>query len=78
MTITLNAELDRRVQEKLASGRYESAEHVLVAALRALDQEEETLAAIAEGYEDVFSGRCESLEKADAEFRKKHGLPERR
>ena len=33
MAITLNPELDRRVQEKLATGLYESVEHVLSAAL---------------------------------------------
>ena len=76
MTITLNSELDRKVREKLATGLYESVEQVLSAALRALDEEERTIAAIAEGYEDFLAGRHEPWEKADAEFRKKHGLPE--
>jgi putative addiction module CopG family antidote len=76
MAITLNPELDRRVQEKLATGLYQSVDHVLSAALKALDDEEQTLAAIAEGYEDVKAGRFESWEKSDAEFRKKHGIPE--
>jgi predicted transcriptional regulator len=76
MTITLNPDLDRRVQEKLASGLYKSVEHVLSAALKALDAEEETIAAIAEGYEDFKAGRYESWEKSDAEFRKKHGIPQ--
>jgi putative addiction module CopG family antidote len=78
MAITLNPELDRRVQEKLATGNYESVDHVLSAALRALDHEEQTIAAIAEGYEDIQAGRFESWDAADAEFRKKHGLPERK
>jgi putative addiction module CopG family antidote len=75
MTITLNPELDRLVHQKIASGMYKSVEHVLAAALKALDAEEETIAAIAEGYEDVKAGRYESWEKADAEFRAKHGIP---
>ncbi len=78
MSITLNPDLDRRVQEKLATGQYKSADDVLSAALKALDHEEETIAAIAEGYEDIQTGRCESWEKADADFRYKHGLPDRK
>jgi putative addiction module CopG family antidote len=78
MAITLNPELDRLVHEKLASGLYKSADHVLAAALKALDHEEETISAIAEGFEDIRAGRCEPWEKADAEFRKVHGLPDRR
>jgi putative addiction module CopG family antidote len=57
MTITLNPELDRLVREKLVSGRYESIEEVLTAALRALNAEEEAVAAIAEGIDDIESGR---------------------
>jgi predicted transcriptional regulator len=76
MTITLNDELGRKVNAKLATGLYESVDHVLCAALQALDHEEQTIAAITEGYEDFKAGRYESWEKSDAEFRKKHGLPE--
>jgi len=75
MAITLNSELDRRVQEKLATGLYKSADHVLSAALRALDEEEQTIAAIAEGNADFEAGRYQSWEESDAEFRKKHGIP---
>jgi putative addiction module CopG family antidote len=53
----LNPELDRLVREKLVSGRYESIEEVLTAALRALNAEEEAVAAIAEGIDDIESGR---------------------
>jgi putative addiction module CopG family antidote len=75
MAITLNPEIDRRVQEKLATGLYQSVDHVLSAALRALDEEEETIAAIAEGNADFEAGRYEDWETSDAEFRKKHGIP---
>ena len=77
MAITLNSELDRRVQEKLATGLYESADHVLSAALCALDEEEETIAAIAEGNADFEAGRFEDWEISDAAFREKHGIPKR-
>jgi antitoxin ParD1/3/4 len=75
MTISLSPELDQYLQEKLASGRYQSVEEVLRAAFRALSEEEETLAAISEGYEDFLAGRYRPLDEADAEFRQKHGLP---
>jgi predicted transcriptional regulator len=76
MSITLNPELDRLVQEKLATGLYKSADHVLAAVLHALDHEEATVAAIAEGYEDIQAGRFESWETADADFRKKPTYPQ--
>ena len=75
MTISLTPELDHLLNEKLASGLYGSVEEVLKAALRALSEEEQTIAAITEGNEDFLAGRYCSLEESDAEFRKKHGLP---
>jgi putative addiction module CopG family antidote len=75
MAIMLNPELDRRVQEKLASGMYQSADEVLSAALRALDEEEETIAAVKEGYEDFKAGRYKPWEESDAEFRGKYNIP---
>ena len=75
MSITLNTEVDRRVQEKLATGRYQSVDQVLLAALHALDEEEETIAAVIEGNEDFMAGRFQDWETSDAEFRKKHGIP---
>jgi putative addiction module CopG family antidote len=75
MTISLTPELDRVLKEKLASGRYGSIEEVLVAAFRALNDEEETIAAVLEGNADFEAGRYRSLEDLDAEFRKKRGIP---
>jgi putative addiction module CopG family antidote len=75
MTITLNAELDRRVREKLASGLYQSVDDVLCAAMRALDDDEQTIAEVKESYEDYKAGRYETWEKSDADFRAKHGIP---
>jgi predicted transcriptional regulator len=65
------------VQGKVATGLYGSAEDVLKAALRALDAEEETIAAIAEGAEDIEAGRYCSLEEANLEFYRKYGVPPR-
>jgi putative addiction module CopG family antidote len=75
MTISLTPELDRVLSEKLASGRYGSVEELLTAAFRALGEEEEAIAAIAEGNADFEAGRYRPLEEADADFRKKYGIP---
>jgi putative addiction module CopG family antidote len=74
MAITLTPELDRWVHRKLAEGSYESVEEVLIAALRALDEEEATLAAIAEGIDDIEAGRVCTLEEANAKFYRKYGV----
>ena len=74
MAIALTPELDRLVQEKLASGKYVSQEDVLRAALQALDEQEEIVAGIQEGYDDLQAGRYKTLEESDAEFRSRHNL----
>lgn len=74
MAYALTDELDRLVREKLATGAYANEEAVLRAALRSLDQQEATLAAIAEGYKDLQAGRHRTFEAADAEFRQQHNI----
>jgi predicted transcriptional regulator len=46
----------------------------LVAALRALDEEEASLSAIAEGLDDIEAGRVCTLEEANAQFYRKYGV----
>jgi putative addiction module CopG family antidote len=75
MTISLTPDLDRQLNEKLSSGRYGSIQEVLAAALRALDHEEQSIAAITEGNDDFLAGRYRTLDEADAEFRQKYGIP---
>jgi putative addiction module CopG family antidote len=69
MTITLTPEMSRLIDEKLASGSYRSRKEVLEAALAALSEQEESCAAIAEGYVDALAGRCRPWAQADREFR---------
>jgi len=63
------------VREKLATGQYASEEDILLAALRLLDDEEETIAAVAEGYQDVQAGRHRPFDESDREFRRNHNIP---
>jgi predicted transcriptional regulator len=74
MSYVLSPEIDQLVQQKKASGGYDSEESVLRAALEALDEKESTLAAIQEGYDDYLAGRCLPLEEADRSFRSEHGI----
>ena len=74
MAITLTPQLDQLVSSKLATGRYKSVEHVLTEAMRVLHEEEETLAAISEGYEDFLAGRVYTLEEANEELYRTHGI----
>ncbi len=75
MPHALSPDLDQRVRDKLSAGQYASEEEVLREALKLLDEHDETLAAVSEGFEDVRSGRSRSFEEADTEFRRKHNIP---
>jgi predicted transcriptional regulator len=74
MQITLTPELERQFQQFLLSGTYRSEQDVLRAALDALDAEEATFAAIAEGLDDMQAGRCRPFDEADSEFRNQHNM----
>jgi len=74
MAYALSEELDQLVRSKLASGQYSNEEEVLKAALELRNEQEETIAAIAEGYEGIQAGRSRPFDLADAEFRQKHSI----
>ena len=75
MSYSLPPEIDSLVQQKLATGTYASEEAVLRAALAALDEHEEIVAAVGQGYDDLQAGRFQSLDDADREFRQRHNIP---
>jgi putative addiction module CopG family antidote len=70
MDLSLTPEFERFVQGKIALGFYRTKEEVLQAAFTALDAQEETLTAIAEGYADFQAGRYCSLEDSDVDFQR--------
>jgi len=76
MAISLTPEFERLVQVRLAQGSYRSEEEVLQAAFQALDVQEQTLAAIGEGYADFQAGQYRPLDEADADFRQRHNIPQ--
>lgn len=76
MAYALSPELDRIVREKLSTGNYATEEEVLRKALRLLNDYESAVSGIVEGYADLQAGRHRSFDKADADFREKHGINE--
>jgi putative addiction module CopG family antidote len=75
MPYVLTPQLMDIVQEKVASGRYQSEEQVLTTALELLEDHDSSVAAVKEGLEDLAAGRVRSLEEADAEFYAKYQIP---
>ena len=74
MSYPFPPELERLIQEELASGEYASADDVLLEALRALRERDEALAGIPAGLADFDSGRVRPLASVDAELRKKYDI----
>lgn len=66
--------LGRLVREELATGAYKSEDDVLVEALQALRDRDETIAGIREGLVDLDAGRVRPLGDVDALLRTKHGI----
>ena len=63
--------LDRLVREELATGVYNSENDVLVEAMQALRDRDETIAGIRQGLSDLDAGQVRLLGDVDAELRTK-------
>ena len=74
MSYPFTPALDRLIQEELATGIYHSEEEVLVEAMQALRDRNETIAGIQEGIVDMEAGRVRPLSEVDAELRTKHAI----
>lgn len=74
MSYVPSAKLMAIVREKVASGLYQSEEHVIATALQLLEDHDRCVEAIKEGLADVAAGRVRGWEESDAEFRAKHGI----
>jgi predicted transcriptional regulator len=67
-------ELDRLVRAELATGIYRSEDDVLVEAMQALRDRDESIAGVREGLADLDAGRVRPLGDVDAELRTKYGI----
>jgi Arc/MetJ-type ribon-helix-helix transcriptional regulator len=68
-------ELNRLIQEQLATGAYASEDDLLLEAVRALRDREEVLAGIQEGLADLGAERMQPLRQVDAALRDKYRIP---
>jgi putative addiction module CopG family antidote len=80
MNITLDPDIQERINEKIRSGEFGSADEVVRQALQCflgLDagEIEETRAAIAEAMEQSRRGEAVSAEEVFDELRAKYGIP---
>ena len=57
------------IDVKMSTGIYESQEQLLLEALHALDDFEESIADIREAMEDELAGRVKTIAEADREMR---------
>lgn len=76
MKLEDNAIIEESIQRHLASGKYDSPESVVVAALKQLDDYAQTLAELEESLADEEAGRVRPLSEIAAEIREKHGFGE--
>ena len=75
MSYSFPPRIDRLFQDRLSSGLYSSEDEVLLEAMLALRDRDETVAAVQEGLADMEAGRVRTLQEVDAEMRKKHRIP---
>lgn len=74
MSYPFPPDVSQRVKSQLAKGSFESEDEVLRAAMSALERENEDLAAIWAGIEDMEAGRYRPFSEVDAEIRKKFNI----
>ena len=67
-------EIAEPVRRRVTSGQFLSEDEVLRAALRALDERDEEVAAIQAGLADLEAGRVSSLADIDARMRAKYAI----
>jgi predicted transcriptional regulator len=73
MSYEFPPDVSQRVTTLLERG-YDTVDDVLRHALSALEREQQEIAAIQEGINDMESGRYRTLEEVDAEIRKRHSF----
>jgi antitoxin ParD1/3/4 len=83
MPLSLSAETERQIAERVESGQYESADEVVRHALQALSKEDEDYASrlealrgkIQEGIDDLENGRYSPIDEVFARLRARRGMP---
>ncbi len=74
MAYSFPSDVEQRLKTQLALGFYSTEDDVLRAALSALEREQEDLAAIQDGIDDMQAGRYRSFAEIDEKFRRKYNI----
>ena len=74
MSIVIPQDVQQRVTALLGTGRYASEEELLRAALMALEEQNDELAAIQSSIKDMESGRYRVFADFDSEFRQRNQI----
>jgi Arc/MetJ-type ribon-helix-helix transcriptional regulator len=74
MSLTMPADVQKRVNALLETGRYASEEEVLRAAVAALEEQNADLVAIQRGIGDMENGRIRPFGDFDSEFRERNQI----
>ena len=69
-------DVDALIRQQIATGHYSSEDEVIREALRALCHQDQEIAAIQEGIDDMQAGRVRSFREFDRKFRQRKGIPE--
>jgi len=78
MAYNLPSDVQNQISQHIATGHYASEDDVLRAALRALGERHEELAAIQAGIDDSEAGRVRPFDDVDADLRRQFGFSNER
>jgi len=73
MPASIPADVAREIDAHVASGRFESTDEVLRAAMMALAQQREADAALAAAVADFEAGNVRNFDEVNDEIRRRHG-----
>ncbi len=74
----LPPDVREEIKQRMASGQYDTEDDVLRDAMRALRMQDEEMAAIQAGIDDMEAGRLRSFKEVDAEIRDDFGFSKNR
>ncbi len=72
----LTPEVDQLIREQMATGQYASENELIAQAIRALRWQEQEVAAIQVGIDDMEAGRVIALRDFDRDFRIRNSIPQ--
>ncbi len=75
MAYQFPADIQQSITAYVTSGSFPNEEQVLREAMRLLALQQEDLASIQRGFEDISNGRTQLADESNGEFRRIHKIP---